>query len=45
MPSIAQEQEAFLAEYRALVAKAYPAELDGRTLFPFRRVFIVARRN
>jgi trans-aconitate 2-methyltransferase len=39
-----QEQEAFLAEYRALVAKAYPAELDGRTLFPFRRVFVVARR-
>jgi trans-aconitate 2-methyltransferase len=39
------EQEAFLAEYRALVTKAYPPEPDGRTLFPFRRVFIVARRT
>ena len=40
-----REQEAFLAEYRTMVAKAYPAEPDGRTLFPFRRVFIVARRG
>jgi len=26
------------------VAKAYPPEPDGSTLFPFRRIFIVARR-
>ena len=29
----------------SLVAEAYPPEPDGRTLFPFRRIFIVARRN
>jgi trans-aconitate 2-methyltransferase len=39
------QQEAFLAAYRALVTKAYPPEPDGRTLFPFRRVFVVARRT
>jgi len=38
------EQEAFLAAYRALVTEAYPPEPDGRTLFPFRRVFIVAKK-
>ncbi len=40
-----QQREAFLADYRALVAKAYPPEPDGRTLFAFRRVFVVARRG
>jgi trans-aconitate 2-methyltransferase len=40
-----QQQDAFLAAYRSLVAKAYPPEPDGRTLFPFRRVFVVARRS
>jgi trans-aconitate methyltransferase len=25
------------------VARAYPPRADGRTLFPFRRLFIVAR--
>ena len=33
---------AFEAEYRRRVAKAYPRQPDGRTLFPFRRLFIVA---
>ena len=28
----------------ALLAKAYPTRPDGITLFPFRRLFIVARR-
>jgi trans-aconitate 2-methyltransferase len=37
-------REAFEADYRARVAEAYPAEADGRTLFPFRRLFIVAKR-
>ncbi|MFM9841553.1 MAG: methyltransferase domain-containing protein [Dongiaceae bacterium] len=39
------DREAFTADYRHLVAKAYPPEPDGRTLFPFRRIFIVARRS
>jgi trans-aconitate 2-methyltransferase len=34
----------FLAEYRALVRKAYPAASYG-TVFPFRRVFAVAVRR
>ncbi|MBE0614950.1 MAG: methyltransferase domain-containing protein [Burkholderiales bacterium] len=33
---------AFEAEYRRLVAQAYPRRPDGKTLFPFRRLFIVA---
>ena len=31
-------------EYRARLAEAYPKRADGHTLFPFRRIFIVARR-
>ena len=38
------EREAFEADYRARVRAWYPAEASGRTLFPFRRLFIVARR-
>ena len=34
----------FEADYRARIAAAYPPEPDGRTLFPFRRLFFVARR-
>lgn len=34
----------FLAELGALLADAYPADDDGTTLFPFRRIFIVAQR-
>ncbi|GGY60819.1 trans-aconitate 2-methyltransferase [Streptomyces omiyaensis] len=34
---------AFLAQYRALLREAYPAGPDG-TVFPFRRVFAVARK-
>lgn len=33
---------AFEAEYRQRVARAYPRQADGKTLFPFRRLFIVA---
>jgi Trans-aconitate methyltransferase len=33
---------AFEAEYRQCVAQAYPSQPDGKTLFPFRRLFIVA---
>jgi len=37
-----EERPAFLADYRARMARAYPPRADGRTLFPFRRIFIVA---
>jgi len=39
-----EEREGFLAAYRDCVARAYPRRADGRTLFPFRRLFIVASR-
>lgn len=32
----------FESEYRQRVARAYPRQADGKTLFPFRRLFIVA---
>ena len=38
------EREAFEADYARRILAAYPPEGDGRTLFPFRRLFIVARR-
>lgn len=34
----------FEAEYRSLVLEAYPKRADGSTLFPFRRLFVIARR-
>ena len=37
------ERSAFEARYAELVALAYPRRPDGRTLFPFRRLFIVAK--
>jgi trans-aconitate 2-methyltransferase len=36
------EREAFLATYARRLGEAYPARHDGRTLYPFRRLFIVA---
>ena len=38
------ERTQFYESYAALTAKAYPTRPDGVTLFPFRRLFIVARR-
>lgn len=38
------ERSGFEAAYRARVAAAYPKGPDGRTAFPFRRLFLVARR-
>jgi trans-aconitate 2-methyltransferase len=38
------ERADFEADYRARVGPHYPPERDGRTLFSFRRLFIVARR-
>jgi trans-aconitate 2-methyltransferase len=39
----ADERPAFEDAYRARVARAYRPRADGTTLFPFRRLFIVAR--
>jgi trans-aconitate 2-methyltransferase len=38
------EGKAFYDTYARLLAEAYPTRSDGITLFPFRRLFIVARR-
>jgi trans-aconitate 2-methyltransferase len=37
-------REGFLAELRARMAHAFPRRPDGTTLFPFQRLFILARR-
>ncbi len=37
-------RSAFLADYARRMAEAYPRRGDGVTLFPFRRLFVVARR-
>ena len=39
------ERSSFERRYAELVAAAYPRRADGRTLFPFRRLFIVAHRG
>ncbi len=36
------ERELFLADYARRLRLAYPMRADGRTLYPFRRLFIVA---
>lgn len=38
------ERTAFYETYARMTAEAYPTRADGITLFPFRRLFIVARR-
>jgi trans-aconitate 2-methyltransferase len=43
-PLSAPEREAFLAEYTARVATAYPPTRDGHVLLRFPRIFIVAVR-
>ncbi|HSB45940.1 MAG TPA: methyltransferase domain-containing protein [Nitrospira sp.] len=35
------DRSAFLADYSARIRRAYPPCADGKTLFPFRRLFIV----
>jgi trans-aconitate 2-methyltransferase len=37
-------KKGFLAAYSERIAAAYPPQPDGKTLFPFRRIFIVAQR-
>jgi trans-aconitate 2-methyltransferase len=38
------ERAAFEADYARRIRAAYPVNGDGRTLFPFRRLFIIAQR-
>jgi trans-aconitate 2-methyltransferase len=38
------ERDAFLAAYKSRVAAAYPMRASGKTLYPFQRLFAVARR-
>lgn len=38
------EREAFIGAYRQRLREAYPRRGDGKTLFPFRRLFLLARR-
>lgn len=40
-----EERERFLGVYRQALRRAYPARPDGTTLYPFRRLFIVATRR
>lgn len=37
------ERESFDTQYRAAILDAYPKRADGSTVFPFRRLFMVAR--
>ncbi|HET7084305.1 MAG TPA: trans-aconitate 2-methyltransferase [Rhizomicrobium sp.] len=37
-----QDRDDFIAAYKALLAEAYPRRADGKTLFPFQRLFAVA---
>lgn len=37
-------RSAFEAAYAEQIAAAYPPEKDGRTLFPFRRLFMVIQK-
>jgi trans-aconitate 2-methyltransferase len=39
------EVQAFLAAYDDGLGFAYPAEADGTVLFPFRRLFLILRRD
>ena len=41
----AEQLAAFEAAYAARLRTAYPRRADGRTMFPFRRLFIVAQRS
>ena len=38
------EREAFITDYKKKLLTAYPPRVDGTTLFPFKRLFAVARR-
>jgi len=38
------ERDDYIAEYKKRLNEAYPVRASGRVLFPFRRLFAVARR-
>jgi trans-aconitate 2-methyltransferase len=40
-----EDRTRFLSEYRSYLSRAYPTRTDGRVLFPFRRLFVIAYRN
>jgi trans-aconitate 2-methyltransferase len=40
--SSAEDREKFLAAYLEQIRTAYPPRVDGRVLFPFRRLFLIA---
>jgi trans-aconitate 2-methyltransferase len=40
-----EDRDPFLAEYRDAIRPAYPPRADGRVLFPFRRLFLLAHRR
>jgi len=37
-------RQRFLDEYLEAITAAYPAQRDGRVLFPFQRLFVIAYR-
>ena len=39
------EQQSFIDSYSQLIANSYPAEKNGITLFPFKRLFIIGVRD
>jgi trans-aconitate 2-methyltransferase len=39
-----KQREVFSAQYRARLREAYPRRDDGKTLFPFQRLFVVATK-
>ena len=45
LAALGDEADEFRAEWSRAVAAAYPPRATGVTLFPFRRLFIVARRS
>ncbi len=38
------EREAYVQDYKARLNRAYPMRASGKVLFPFKRLFVVARR-
>jgi trans-aconitate 2-methyltransferase len=44
-PLSPDEQSAYLGRYQAEIAKAYPAQADGKVLLRFPRLFFVAQRR
>lgn len=40
-----REKQEFEAIYRQLILEAYPKQSDGTTVFPFKRIFIVAKKK